>query len=153
MHNCPHFNEISKKHLIAIDYGKKFTGISLYKVDIDPFPLAHGRIEFLNNEKLIQDINDIIEEEFVDILVMGIPYFTDGTESTLTKELKLFFKTLESKVDIPCYSIDETLTSFEAEQRMLQDPKYNFKIDPTKIDAVSATIIMEEFVKNSKEKI
>lgn len=150
MHKTPTTEEINRKHILAIDYGRKFTGFSLYRYKVDPFPLASGRIAYKDDTQLTKELNLIIEEEFVDFLVMGIPYFTDGTESKLTKEMLLFAEELQKNVTIPVYTIDETLTTFEAEQRMMSDPKYNFKVDIQKIDAVCATIIMEEFIKNTE---
>jgi putative Holliday junction resolvase len=152
MHIVPQIKEIERKHLMAIDYGRKFTGVSLYKYNIDPFPLAHGRIPYENDKQLIEEISKTIEEEFVDILIMGIPYFTDGTESKLTKELLLFAKLLRDNISAPVFTIDETLTTYEAEQRMMNDPRYDFKVDLKRIDAVCATIIMEEFIKNTENK-
>ena len=137
------------KHILAIDYGQKFTGLANYKVNSDPFVLTYGRIKYLNDKQLILDINKIIEEEFIDILVLGIPYFTDGTESTMTKTIKQFGEMLKAETDLEVYFQDETLSSFEAQERMKNDPRYNFQVDMTKIDAVAASIILEDFLKNS----
>lgn len=150
MHKTPSIKDIQRKHIMAIDYGRKFTGYSLYRYQIDPFALASGRVAYTNDDKLIKDINIIVQDEFVDFLVMGIPYFTDGSESKQTKELLAFSEELRKYVPIPVFTIDETLTTFEAEQRMMNDPKYNFKVDLQKIDAVCAAIIMEEFIKNTQ---
>jgi putative Holliday junction resolvase len=150
MHETPNIKDIDRKHIMAIDYGRKFTGYSLYKFNIDPFPLASGRVAYSDDIKLIKDIKYLIEEEFVDFLVMGIPYFTDGSESKQTKEMLVFSKELQNNVNIPLYTVDETLTTYEAKERMMNDPRYNFKVDINKIDAVCASIIMEEFIKNTK---
>jgi putative Holliday junction resolvase len=48
------------------------------------------------------------------------------------------------------YEQDETLSTQDAKNRMLNSPKYNFKIDLQKIDALSAAIILEDFMQNSK---
>ena len=136
------------KKFLAIDYGRKFTGLASFKVDVDPFPLLHGRIAYKDDEQLALDIQEIIDEEFVDYIVLGIPYFTDGTSSTMTKTVEAFADLLSSKVGIEVFRADETLTTFEAEERMKSDPRFNFKVDMTQIDAMSALIILEEFVKN-----
>ena len=39
------------------------------------------------------------------------------------------------------------MSSFEAENRMKNSPQYNFKIDLKHIDAVAASIILEDFMK------
>ena len=143
--------DIQNKHLLGIDYGRKFTGLGTYKVGIDPFPLAWGRIKYENDDQLIKEIQQIINDEFIEIIVVGLPFFTDGKESTMTKTIRAFNTKLAETVNLPVYVVDETLTTFEAEERMKNDPKYNFQVDLKQIDAVSATIIIEQFVKNSSD--
>lgn len=138
------------KHILAVDYGQKFTGLANYKLGSDPFVLTYGRIKYESDKQLIAEINKVIEEEFIEILVLGIPYFTDGTESTMTKTIKEFGKLLSDSTTIEVYFQDETLSSYEAQERMKNDPRYNFKVDMTKIDAVAASIILEDFLKSSQ---
>ena len=45
---------------------------------------------------------------------------------------------------------DETLTSQEAKDRMQNSPEYNFQIDVNRIDALSAQIILEDFLKKDQ---
>ncbi len=137
------------KHIMAIDYGRKFTGVATFKYGNDPYPIPWGRVGYENDKQLIKELVQLVNDEFIDIFVLGVPHFTDGKESTLTKEIKIFGTALESALPIPLYLVDETLTTFEAKQRMENDPRYNFKVDMKKIDELSATIILEQFVINS----
>ena len=139
--------ELKNKHILSIDYGQKVTGLATYHIGRDPFPLTYGKLIYKDDPTLIKDLISVIDEEFIDILVIGIPYFTDGKESTMTKTIKSFISELEKAINQPVFTVDETLTTFEAEQRMLKDPKYNFKIDPKKIDELCAAIILEQFLK------
>ncbi len=84
----------------------------------------------------------------MDFILIGIPYFTDGKASTMTKTILEFAKLLTEQLSIPVYERDETLTTFEAKERMKSDPRFNFKVDLKQIDALSAVIILEEFVKD-----
>ena len=142
---------LNNKHILAIDYGRKFTGISTYNVGRDPFPLTWGRIKYENDDQLISEVKKIIEDEFIEILVIGVPFFTDGKESTMTRIIKAFVENFKTKTDCEVFTVDETLTTFEAEERMKNDPKYNFKVDLRKIDELSAVIILEQFLKNSSD--
>ena len=146
MEIAPKKTDIHRKHLLAIDYGRKFTGLSNYKVGIDPMILLCGRLAYESDLKLAQDLQELIDEEFIEILILGIPRFTDGKESTMTKTILAFGELLKESVSIPVYYIDETLTTFEAEERMKNDPRFNFKVDMKQIDAMSAAIILEQFV-------
>lgn len=143
-------DELNGKHILAIDYGTKYTGFATHKVNIDPIILAYGRTKYSTDEQLINDIKDLIEEEFIEVVVLGIPYFTDGTESQNTKNVLAFSKKLQESIDLPLFEQDESLSTFEAEERMKNDPKYNFQVDYSKIDSVAATIILEEFL-NSRD--
>tara|TARA_Y100000768_G_C23927137_1_gene658119 strand:+ start:168 stop:620 length:453 start_codon:yes stop_codon:yes gene_type:complete len=144
-------DKLENKHILGIDYGQKFTGIASFYIGKDPYPLPWGRLKYVSDSELIHSLKKIIEDEFIDIVVIGIPYFTDGKESTMTKTIKSFFYMLQDQLDIPTYSVDETLTTFEAKERMSNDPRYNFKVDLTKIDELCAAIIIEEFLKNSSD--
>ena len=138
------------KKLLAIDYGTKFVGLAIKHEGQDPFVLLHGRIKYESDEKLFGQITEIIEEEFVDILVIGMPYLADGSESEMTKRVKKFKQILEQKSGIPTFEQDEMLSSYEAEEKMKQDPRFNFKVDLSKIDSVAASIILEDFLKSSQ---
>ena len=50
--------------------------------------------------------------------------------------------------DINFHFQDETLSSFEAEQRMINSPRFNFKIDKKQIDSLAASIILEDWIKS-----
>jgi putative Holliday junction resolvase len=139
----------NKRHLLGIDYGRKFTGIATYKVGNDPYPLSYGRIAYKSDEQLIKEVLHLAEEEFIDGIIVGVPYFTDGKESKMTKTINAFITSLEKSTEIQILTVDETLTTFEAEERMKQDPRYNFKVDLRKIDELCAAIIIEEFLKLS----
>lgn len=142
-------NELRLKKILGIDYGRKFTGLATYKVEVDPYPLMYGRIQYQSDEQLIREIKELIDEEFVDIIALGVPYFTDGTSSTMTKTVQEFSKALALTTNLPVHEIDETLTTFEAEERMKEDPRFNFQVDLKQIDALCATIIIEEFLKSN----
>ena len=151
MEIIPKKSEIQNKHILAIDYGRKFTGLANYKVGADPFIFLFGRIKYESDEQLIKELLQIVEDEFIEILVCGITRFTDGKESKMTQTVKDFANQLSKEAGIPVYFIDETLTTFEAEERMKNDPRFNFQVDMKQIDAVAASIILEEFVNSSSE--
>lgn len=141
-------SELKNKRILAIDYGQKFTGMATIRYGIDPFVLMNGRIPYESDSQLAQALSKIIDEEFIDMLIVGVPFFTDGKASKMTETVRAFIKTAQKILTIPVFEIDETLTTFEAQERMKQDPRFNFKVDLTQIDAMSAVIILEEFLKN-----
>lgn len=140
-------SQFKNVQLLGIDYGEKVIGLSTYCHGRDPFPLLHGRIIVENTQKSIEEIKQVCTEEFIESIVLGLPFLTDGQESTMTKKVRDFGNLLQSSLpDIELFYQDETLSTYEASERMKNDPKFNFKVDPKSIDTLSAAIIIEAFI-------
>jgi putative Holliday junction resolvase len=143
----PHnYQKFTGKHLLSIDYGTKVMGLASFNVGRDPYPLCFGRIICRSEDESIKEILAHIEENAFDILILGLPLYTDGTESDMTKQVRGFGELLKSRSSLPVFLQDETLSSFEAEDRMKNSAAYNFKVDMKKIDEVAASIILEDFL-------
>ncbi len=141
---------------LAIDYGSKFIGLAQFHEESDPFPLVLERLANKNESESLKSILKLIQEEFYTDIVFGIPYLTDGSESTSTVKMKKIFKKFEDEIlktdpQIRLYEQDETLTTFQAEEEMKNSPKYNFKVDLKLIDSLSARIILEDFLGQKRE--
>ena len=144
------FSEFKNKNILAIDFGLKVTGTALFMPGKDPFPYPFEKIIFKDYPQLLKALNTIIKDESVEIMVLGVPYYLDGKESETTKLIKKFGVTLKDQHPLLQYfEQDETLTTKTAEDRMQNSPQYNFKIDPTKIDCVAASIILEDFIRQN----
>ena len=136
------------KSILCVDYGTKIVGLASYSTERDPYPLPFGRIVYKNDDTLIEELSKIIEEECIDTLVVGVPYLTDGTPTKMTNRIMSFWlKCRNTFTSLNHYTQDETLSSFEAKERMKNLPQYNFKVDLKKIDELAASIILEDFVK------
>ncbi len=144
----PNYQKFIAKRMMAIDYGTKVIGSAFYCPGPDPFPYIGEKIIYQSDDEAIKSIKKIIENEGIDILILGVPYYLDGKESQNTLKIKSFGSLLKLNCpEIDFYEQDETLTTKEAEERMKNSPQYNFKVDPTKIDCLSAMIILEDFIR------
>jgi putative holliday junction resolvase len=145
----PNFKRFSGKTILAIDYGTKVTGTATFCPGRDPFPLLCASIIYQSDQQIISEIKKITDDEGIEVLVLGLPFFTDGKESEMTQRVRDFGTELQkSLANLEFHFQDETLTSFEAEDRMKNSPEFNFKIDMKKIDMVAASIILEDFIKS-----
>lgn len=143
----PSYSSIKLKNILGIDYGEKVTGLATFCPGKDPFPLISGRIVMKEVKDWMDEVCRLIEEEFIEIVVIGLPLYTDGKESRMTTRVKNQAAKLAEKIEpVPVFLQDETLSSVEAKERMAADPKFNFTVDMKKIDAVAASIIIELFV-------
>lgn len=145
----PRFKANIGKKIMAIDFGTKVVGTAFFCPGRDPFPYIGEKILFKSQAETIAQLKNLILEESVDVLVLGVPYFVDGKESETTKLVKNFGQLLHQACpDQEYFEQDETLTTKAAEERMKSSAQFNFKIDPTMIDCVSATIILEDFIRS-----
>ncbi len=137
-----------RQTILCIDYGTKNIGFCLYKIGIDPFPMPFLQIKNKTTDASISSIIEIINDECVDIIVLGLPLHKDGNDSEMTKMVRSFKSQLETQKLPPIQFQNEFLTSYEAEDRMKSSARYNFKVDKNQVDSLAASIILEEWLKN-----
>jgi len=141
-------SKYSKRKILALDYGKKFSGLATFIPDVDPFVLLYGRLAYESDEKLILDLKKVIDEEGIDLMVVGVPLYLNGAKSDMTRTVEAFVEKLKNSLpNLEIFTQDETLTSFEAEDRMKNSPRFGFKVDKTQVDAVAASVILEDFLR------
>jgi len=149
-HHYPNYKKHLNQRILGLDYGEKVIGLASFCPGQEPFPLPYGKIENKNLNYVFEELNKVVQSESIEIFVLGLPLYLDGKESSMTKTVKKFAHDLNQKFPtIILYYQDETLSSFEAEERMKNSPRYQFKLDPKSIDALSASIILEDFMRKS----
>ena len=145
--------QLSSEKILAVDYGTKAAGLALFSPGKDPYPLPYTRLDNKSDKELLQELLRVVREEAVTIVVLGVPRLLDGTETTMTRKIRAFGEKLAAALKpVPLYWQDESLSSFEAEERMKSSARYNFKVDPRQIDALAAAIILEDFIEQQEGK-
>jgi len=149
----PEGHPLVDKKILAIDWGSKFIGLATFHIGRDPFPLAWGRLPGGAFETVWQKLKPVLDDEVIDMVVVGVPFLTDGKVGSSTLKTREFLTQLSGVCALPLQEQDETLSTFEAEERMKKSPRWNFQVDLSEIDAVSATIILEDFLRRQKSLI
>ncbi len=145
--------QLNSEKILAVDYGTKAVGLALFSPGKNPYPLPYTRLDNKSDKELLQELLRVVREEAVTIVVLGVPRLLDGTETTMTKKIRAFGEKLAAALKpVPLYWQDESLSSFEAEERMKSSARYNFKVDPRQIDALAAAIILEDFIEQQEGK-
>jgi putative Holliday junction resolvase len=138
--------DLKDKRILAVDYGTKTTGLALFAPG-DPYPRPYDTVPYKNDDQLIDAIRQVVRDESVSIVVLGMPRFLDGKPSSMTARVDAFSAQLEEALaPLPLFQQDEALSSTEARERMRESARYNFKVDPAKIDELAASIILEDFL-------
>ena len=132
------------KRILGIDYGEVRVGLSLSDLTqtiANPFKT----IMYKNTDNLLNQLKEIIAENEVEKLVVGVPYNMKGEDTKQTLKVKEFISFLESNLSYNVELIDERLSSIEAEKTM---HKMNIKTGHNKsdIDKIAASVILQEYL-------
>ncbi len=99
-----------------------------------------------------QELDTIIKEWRPDILIIGMPYNMDGTESEMSKRAKEFAELLGGRYDLPTDTIDERLTSAEASSILKEQRRLGLKtkkVNKEEIDSLAACLIAESWLQTN----
>ncbi|MBL7214741.1 MAG: Holliday junction resolvase RuvX [Phycisphaerae bacterium] len=129
---------------LAIDHGQKRTGLAICDAS-ETIVSPHSVIETQSSAELLKRIVSIIAEEGIEAVVIGLPLNMDGTEGPRVEKVKAFSQLLSDRVQIPVLFHDERLSSFEAEQ-LLIDLELTRKKKKKRIDAIAAAEILKTFL-------
>lgn len=98
-----------------------------------------------NFESLTRPLSELIESREVEVLVVGLPYTMDGEVGAQAKKIQKLARRLSKALDIPIEFMDERLTSFAAEQ-MLMDEQRSLERNKDLIDRKAAAIILQQWL-------
>ena len=129
--------------IIAIDFGKRRIGLAIAESPVSvAYPL--GTITRVSMDKDLEQLRSWISSRSVHQLVVGLPLNMDGSEGSSARAARSFGGQLAGHLHLPVDYVDERLTSFEARER-LSNPASK-RPRKTAVDAVAATIILEEWL-------
>lgn len=148
--HLPTDHPLHLKTILAMDFGEKFIGVATYCVNRDPYPTPYGRIANKGQDAVLKELRAILDNECVDLVVIGLPHLIDGKTTSSTERARTFVGMIREQITLPVEEQDETLSTFEAESRMKSSPQYNFQVDLSQIDAVAACVILEDFIRRKK---
>jgi putative holliday junction resolvase len=131
---------------LAFDYGTKKIGVAVgQNITQTASPLA-----IIPAQDGIPDWNTIeqlIKEWQPSVFVVGMPFNMDGSENQMTLRAQKFLQRLNGRFNIPCYSIDERLSSREAKdirKDMAAAHGKSYK-NRDAIDSIAAQLILENW--------
>ncbi len=131
---------------LAIDYGTRRTGLAI----CDPSETIVSPLIVLQRRELLPEkIAQIVEDENVETVVLGLPLNMDGSEGPQTQLVKKFADQLQARLNIPILFQDERLSSFGAEEKLAPVNLTRGKMKE-RLDAVAAAEILEAFLEQKR---
>jgi putative Holliday junction resolvase len=134
--------------IIAIDYGKKRTGIAVS----DPMKLIAGGLTTLPSAEVISFLKRYIAENKVDIFLLGEPWQMDYQHSENWDRVMQFKKNLQKSIpEIAVKMVDERFTSTLAHHAILESGlKKKARQNKALVDELSATILLQSYLETIK---
>ena len=136
---------MTPQQVLGFDFGEQRIGIaSGQSITRSASPIT--TLNAINNKPDWTGIDKLIQQWQPDALIVGLPFYLDGSKSEMTLRAEKFSRQLEGRFHLPVYTHNEALSSFEAES-FLQDKKKQH--DKQDIDKIAAAIIVQSWLEQN----
>ena len=134
--------------LLAIDYGKKRTGLAVS----DEMQIIAGGLTTVATTELLDYILDYVKREPVERIVVGLPTQMNNEPSENMRRVEPFVNRLRKLLpDIPVDYHDERFTSVLAQRTIIEAGiKKMARRNKELVDEVSATIILQSYMESRR---
>lgn len=134
--------------ILAIDYGKKRTGIAV----TDTLQIIANGLTTVATHELEKFLVEYVQKENVELFVIGLPSQTNGQPSENQQRIKQFAERIKKVLpNIPITFHDERFTSVLAHQTMIDGGlKKKKRQDKGLVDEISATIILQSYMEQKR---
>lgn len=135
---------------LGLDVGTKTLGIAVSdRTNTIAAPLITLHFPNMEFEKVMNDLQKIIEEKNITEFVIGLPKNMDNSLGFATERTKKFAEILKTHFSKPIHFIDERLSSIEAEHILLSTDAKRIKRKQV-VDNVAAAIILDTYLKERR---
>ena len=130
--------------VLAVDFGSKRIGTAIS----DGLGISVRPVETIKRSSIERDIlrlKFLVEDLEAEAVVVGLPLGMDGTAGDAAQNAMRFVERLKSKLDVAVFTQDERLTSYEAEQMMIERG-FGRQQRRARSDEFAAMIILEDYL-------
>jgi putative Holliday junction resolvase len=136
--------------VLAIDLGAKNIGTAIS----DALGITVRPVETIRRTSAARDIarlRFLAEDLGAEAVVLGLPLRMDGTTGDAAKGALQFARRLEAELEVPVFMQDERLTSYEAEQIMIERGLSRNQ-RRARSDEFAAMIILQDYLSTTGKK-
>ena len=130
--------------ILAIDHGTKRMGVAIS----DELGMIAQPLEFIPAEpfaELIDRLNEIIGAKQVELILVGMPRNMNGSYGPAALKVQEFVAVLKDAVTIPIQTLDERLTSVQA-NRFLTEAELGGRRRREKVDKSAAAVLLQGYL-------
>ena len=135
--------------VLALDYGSKRTGVALS----DPTGTLASPLTTVTggtDDQIIEAVVRLAAEHDASEIVVGMPLSMSGAVGRQAAEVTRFLEALSERCEIPVKTLDERLSTVQAE-RLLRDSGVKPSKDRPRVDAVAAAVVLQAYLDSQKE--
>lgn len=130
--------------ILGLDPGSKRVGVALSD-DLQMIAQPLDYIPAQPFEELATKLADLIKEQDVESVIVGMPRNMDGSYGPAAEKSKVFIAKLKDTIKIPIREWDERLTSAQA-NRVLIAGNVSRSKRKEKVDKMAAAILLQSFL-------
>lgn len=134
---------------LGIDYGARRVGVALSD-EGGKFASPYEVLAVTSPEQARAEVLVVIRKEGVQRLVVGLPLNMDDSIGPAARNTVIWAKTVGDEAGLPIIFIDERLSSFAAEQGLIERKRGGEKITrkqkKQQLDAIAASGFLQEFL-------
>lgn len=136
--------------ILGLDLGTKTLGLAISDLTKTiANPLMTLRFEELDYDSLLPRLQELVINEQIEKLVLGLPKNMNNTIGSRAEETILFKEKLENYLNIEVVLQDERKSTIEATNYMLE-ANMSRKKRKEKIDGLAASIILQTYLDRTK---
>jgi putative holliday junction resolvase len=136
---------MSQENYLALDIGEKRIGVAVGSV----VPFGKGYLDATNKDQVIASLRNLILENHITTLVVGVPRVRSGDITESQKNALTWIESLKQLFGLPVASVDESYSSLEAENQ-LKNEKVDIKSEKWRIDERAAELILAQYLNETK---
>jgi len=134
--------------LIGVDYGRRRIGMAASD-ETGTCVRGLATIDRKKNPDPFPSLLSAFADNDAQGIVIGLPLNENDEDTAMSQEIRKFGASLEKRVTIPVYYIDESLTSKQAGELLLFRKK-KVRRNKATVDRIAACLILESFLKEQR---
>ena len=134
--------------ILGIDLGEKRIGLAIS----DPLGFTAQGLETLqvqNKKETLRTLAEVCHKYGVREVVIGLPVNMNGTHGPKAEEVLQLVPEMEKALNIPVRTLDERLTSRQADRLMVQEGLSRQK-QKMNSDRMAATLILQNYLESKR---
>ncbi|MDH7569613.1 MAG: Holliday junction resolvase RuvX [Armatimonadota bacterium] len=141
--------------VLAVDYGEKRVGLAVSDVlELTANPLMVIERRGGDEEAVMAEIGRVVAAEEVEEVVVGVPLNPDGSAGPAAGAAAAFAVALAGRLTVPVHTIDEHLTTVEAEASLRRDEQGGSRRARLRrrrvIDKLAAAVILRDYLNSRR---